>query len=58
VNREEAERYLKDRCQADPCNGSLWTETSDIEETLDVAVVTGSAYLSAYFMVMWEPGAG
>jgi hypothetical protein len=58
VNHEEAEQYLKDRCQTDPCKGSLWAETSDIEETLDVATISGSAYLSAYFMVMWEPSTG
>jgi hypothetical protein len=53
MTRREAEQYLKDLYQADPCGGGIWVETSDIEDVLYVAVTRGKAYLNDH-IVTWS----
>jgi hypothetical protein len=57
MTRQQILAQLKDRHQIDPCMGSRWLETSDIEEAVDVACIRGHAYLNDE-VITWSNGAG
>jgi len=56
-DRDGAIDHLKAIYQVDPCSGSGWIETADIEEAVDDAAVRGRAYLGEH-MITWSPGFG
>lgn len=57
MTRQEIINRMKARYQIDPCAGSRWLETSDIEEAVDVACMRSRAYLNDY-VITWSQGAG
>lgn len=58
MNRRQLMTALRDRYQLDPCDGSRWVETDDLEMIASVACVDGRAYLPDAGMVTWAEGAG
>lgn len=58
MNHTQLMTALKARYQIDPCSGSRWVETSDLEEIASIACLNGRAYLPDTGMVTWAEGAG
>ena len=57
ASRQQILDQMKQRYQVDPCRGSLWLETSDIEDAVDIACVHGRAFLNDH-VISWSQGSG
>lgn len=57
MSRQQIIDRMKAIYQLDPCDGSRWTETSDIEEAADIACVRGRAFLNDHVLT-WAEGTG